>query len=408
MTAPYRVQDQLYLWMLSRPEQPRLVGELNTARTMRGVSLRYDSNWLRDGFALSEDLPLLNQEFLPKERDSAPGAVDDARPDRWGERVIRIIDKPPRLSLMEYLYFAGDERFGALGVSTSREHYEPRRLGPLPTLRDVADIQDSVRRVLANEPLGEARRRLIAPGVTMGGARPKALLDMDGEAWIVKFSEGDAVDAPLVEHATMTLARHAGIRTAETRAIRLADGHAVAVRRFDREGTRRVHAISAGVALHAAGERLGYPDLAQLLRRRGVVEDGQAMAQMQELFRRMVFNIVMDNTDDHEKNHVLLTDDRQRLVLSPAFDVLPAGQALGYQQMRVGDDEADATLSNALSMCAMFGLRRDAAQREVRRVCKVAHAWKDHFAACGVSAGDIGALAEQIDRPFLRDQRTAV
>ena len=80
----YTPQDQLFLWLLTRPEQPVLIGELNTVRTQRGVSLRYAQEWLERGFALSEDLPLLDEEFLPREKDSAAGAVDDARPDRWG------------------------------------------------------------------------------------------------------------------------------------------------------------------------------------------------------------------------------------------------------------------------------------------------------------------------------------
>jgi serine/threonine-protein kinase HipA len=404
MTA-YQPHDQLFLWLLTRPEQPVLVGELNMVRTMRGVSLRYADAWLQHGFALSEDLPLLPQEFLPAQRDSAPGAVDDARPDRWGERVIRFVDKPPRLSLLEFLYFAGDERFGALGVSTSAQQYEPRRIGPLPTLADTTEVHELVRRVLANEPIPEARMRLIAPGVTMGGARPKALLQIDGEPWVVKFSDGDAVDAPLIEHATMTLARQAGIRSAETLPVRLPDGHAVAIKRFDRERGRRRHALSAGVALHAAAERFGYPELAQLLRRRGVVEGGASVAQMHELFRRMVFNILIDNTDDHEKNHVLLVDEMQRFELAPAFDVLPSGQALGYQQMRVGADEADSTLANAMSMCTQFALKRDEAAAEVRRVCKAVAGWQQHFAHCGVSKRDLELLVEQIDRPFLREQR---
>ena len=85
----YTPQDQLFLWLLTRPEQPLLIGELNTVAHSRGVSLRY-AEWLARGFALSEDLPLLDEEFLPREKDSAAGAVDDARPDRWGERVIRL------------------------------------------------------------------------------------------------------------------------------------------------------------------------------------------------------------------------------------------------------------------------------------------------------------------------------
>src|SRR5213075_2601731 len=191
-----------------------------------------------------------------------------------------------------------------------------------------------------NEPIPEAEKRLLAPGASMGGVRPKALVGIGGEQWVLKFSDGDPVDTSLVEHASMTLAAKAGIRVADTQPVRLVDGHAVAVRRFDRAGTSRRHALTANVALKAAGEATGYPELAQLLRRRGIVAGGAHTAQMRELFRRMVFNILIDNTDDHEKNHVLLVDDAQQFELSPSFDVLPSGQALGYQQMRVGEHEA--------------------------------------------------------------------
>jgi serine/threonine-protein kinase HipA len=405
--AAYTPRDQLWLWLMTDPAQPALIGELNMVRTLRGVSLRYAPSWLERGFALSEDLPLAPDEFLPKQKDSAAGAVDDARPDRWGERVIRFVDKPPRLSLLEFLYFAGDDRFGALGVSTSAEHYAPRRLGPLPTMGDVARLHELVVMVLNNEQVPEAERRLISPGVTMGGARPKALLQLDGEQWVVKFADGDAVDTPLVEHASMTLAHKAGIRVAPTMAIRLVDGHAIAIKRFDRVGARRLHALSAGVALRAAGEGLGYPELAQLLRRRGATQKGANVTQMHELFRRMVFNILIDNTDDHEKNHALLLSDSATYALSPAYDVLPSGQALGYQQMRVGTQEADSTLENALSMSEQFGLARAKAIAEVRRVSKVVASWKAHFASSGVSDGDVALLAEQLDRPFLEDQRAA-
>jgi serine/threonine-protein kinase HipA len=401
----YRVTDRLFLWLVIDPDAPVAVGTLNLVRVTRGVSLRYDGAWIERGFALGEDLPLVAEELFPVTKDTAAGAVDDARPDRWGERVIRFLDKPPRLSLLEYLYFAGHDRFGALGVSTSHESYQPRHTGPLPNLADTAEIQDLVRRVLANEPVPARKKRLISPGATMGGARPKALLDIDGKQWVVKFGDGDPTDAPLIEHAAMTLSRAAGIRAAETRPIRLVDGHAVAIKRFDRAGRRRVHALSANVALKAAGEELGYPELAQLLRRRGVTHRGVNRRQMRELFRRMVFNILLDNTDDHEKNHVLLVDDAQTYELSPAFDVLPSGQALGYQQMRVGDDQADSTLVNAMSMVASFGMTRDQAAREVRRVIAAIDRWKDHFRSCGVTGRDIESLAEQIDRPFLREQR---
>jgi serine/threonine-protein kinase HipA len=133
----YQPTDQLYLWLLTHPSDPVLVGELKLIRTLQGVSLQYAPDWVQRGFPLSEDLPLAKGEFFPQEKGTAAGAVDDARPDRWGERVIRFIDRPPRLSLLEYLYFAGHDRFGALGVSAVEHSYQPHVTGPLPKLEDA-------------------------------------------------------------------------------------------------------------------------------------------------------------------------------------------------------------------------------------------------------------------------------
>ena len=205
-SAAHQPADRLYLWLLTRPQDPVLIGELNLVRSVQGVSVRYADSWLERGFPLSEDLPLIGEEFLPAEKGTAVGAVDDARPDRWGERVIRFIDKPPRLSLLEYLYFAGDDRFGALGVSTASEEYLPRRLGPLPTLDEADQIHELIRKIQDNEPVPPEQKRLISPGVTMGGARPKALLNVGGDQWVIKFADGEPTDTPLIEHATMTLA----------------------------------------------------------------------------------------------------------------------------------------------------------------------------------------------------------
>jgi serine/threonine-protein kinase HipA len=322
--------------------------------------------------------------------------------------VIRFIDKPARLSLLEYLYFAGDDRFGALGVSTSPDEYLPRRLGPLPTIKDADELHELIRKVQNNEPVPPTQQRLISPGASMGGARPKALIDIAGEQWVIKFSDGDPADTPLIEHAAMTLAQKAGIRTAQTMPVRLTHGHAVAIKRFDRNGGLRLHSLSACVALRAASERFGYPELAQLLRRRGVTDGDAYVAQMREVFRRMVFNILLDNTDDHEKNHALLMTDAQQYELSPAFDVLPSGQALGFQQMRVGEQEGDSTIANALSLSPMYGLAKNEAVKEVQAVAQTIDGWKQHFMACGVTRGDIDLYAEQIDRPFLRDQRREI
>lgn len=128
---------------------------------------------------------------------------------------------------------------------------------------------------------------------------------------------------------------------------------------------------------------------------------------MEEVFRRAVFNVLIDNTDDHELNHALLADDSGALRLSPAYDVLPSGQALGYQQMRLGNQGHESTLDNAASACAQYGMRPKRADALMRQVAAALAGWKDHFHATGVSPQDIDFLAQQIDRPALLEQRAA-
>lgn len=403
MADNYILQDRLFLWWLGDPAQPCPVGELGLAVGGRAVSLRYVPDWLRSGFALSEDLPLTGDLFVPREKDCAAGAVDDARPDRWGERLIRRFEPSPRLSILEFLLFAGDDRYGALGVSQRADRYAPWRSGPIPSLDSLQEMAEVVKKVLANEAVPELQRRLVRPGASLGGARPKSLITMDDEPWLVKFSEGEEIDTPLIEHATMELARSCGIEVATTRALPVGSGHAVAVRRFDRAGRARLHAVSAHVALRAAGEELAYPQLAQLLRR--VAPAGEIRSQQVQLFRRMVFNILMDNTDDHEKNHALLRQADGHYRLSPAFDVVPSAQGLGYQAMLVGDQANESTLVNALSQTRQFGLKFDAARTIISEVALRVAGWKEAFSAKGVTASDIDLLAQYIDGDRLRRQR---
>ena len=405
--------DDLFLWFLSDPTAPRYVGQLRLVDAGRGVSLHYGADWLASGFPLSEDLLLVDFEQLPRWKGMAVGAVDDARPDRWGERVIQYLDKPARLSIMEYLFYAGDDRFGALGVSTSATAYLPRASSPLPRLAQAQQLSEIVHKVSAKEPVSSIERKMLAAGGSFGGAKPKALIDIAGEPWIIKFFNNEPIDVPLVEHASMTLAKLAGIQVAETRVLPLVGEHALAVRRYDRSGAMRIHCVSAGTALRAetvAGQepQMGYPSLAQLLRRAGVAEGKLNLLDMQELFRRMVFNILIDNTDDHEKNHALMmvAPTRQgKYRLAPAYDVLTTNSGQGYQEFIVGTDQRDSTLSNAMSQCELFGYTPAQAADEVVRVIKVVDGWRPHFAACGVADADLESLAERIDGPPLREQR---
>ena len=418
--SPKKQFDELYLWFLAEPDQPRLVGTLNLVHGGNGVSLSYATPWLTSGFPLSEDLPLVDMLHLPRGRDVAAGAVDDARPDRWGERVIQLIDQPKRLSLMEYLYFAGDDRFGALGVSLSSQEYLPHRVGALPRLEQAQHLSEIVSKINARQPITAIEKHMMAAGGSFGGAKPKALIEINGEQWVIKFINNEPVDVPLIEHASMTLCRKADINVAQTQLLRLSGENAIAVKRFDRSGSKRLHCISAGTALRAAVHAteqpdLGYPNLAQLLRRTGNSAEGQNRREMVELFRRMVFNILIDNTDDHEKNHSLQVTCEPalkgssfrvpQLRLAPAYDVLPTNSGQGYHEFGIGAQGREATLSNAMSQCRLFGLTEKLAAEEVLKVIAVVDTWKDHFRACSVTDADIEELALRIDGDDLLAQR---
>jgi serine/threonine-protein kinase HipA len=410
--------DDLHLWYLGEPNSPHYVGALRLISTGKGVSLRYHEKWLRVGFSLSEDLPLIDIEHLPPARQAsggerAVGAVDDARPDRWGEKVIRFLDRPKRLSLMEYLYYAGDERFGALGVSTSATLYSPHEVSPLPRLAQVQHLSEVIAKIEAAETLSDMEARLVRAGASLGGAKPKALIEVSGEQWVVKFFNGEPIDTPLVEHATMTLAEQAGITVAQTQVIRLTGANAIAIRRFDREGDLRIHSISAGTAIRAAtapGNEpdMGYPELARIMRRIGVTQDNINQQDARELFRRMIFNILIDNTDDHEKNHSLLIVNpygNGRLRLAPAYDVVPTNSGQGHQEFACGDHGHDSTLENAMSQCEAFGLSPAQGAAEVAAVIDIVNGWKTHFERTGVCLRDIESLEERIDGDSLRTQR---
>jgi serine/threonine-protein kinase HipA len=282
-------------------------------------------------------------------------------------------------------------------------------------LPDAQRLSEVVSKIEAAEPLTELEARIIAGGGSpLGGAKPKALIDIGGEPWVIKFFNNEPVDTPLVEHATMTLAAQAGIAVATTQLVPLVGFNAVAIRRFDRlVGGQRIHSISAGTAIRAATPagtepQLGYPELARILRRVGVAQDGQNLRDAHELFRRMVFNILMDNTDDHEKNHALLVvnpHSNGRLKLAPAYDVLPSNSGQGYQEFICGAHGRDSTLDNAMSECEAFGLTPAEAAQAVARVIAVVNTWQAHFAQMGVAAADIDHLAAFIDGDELLAQR---
>jgi len=245
----------------------------------------------------------------------------------------------------------------------------------------------------------------------LGGAKPKAVISIDGQEWVLKFYNGEPFDLPLVEHASMTLAHIAGIQVASTTPVKLKAEHALAVKRFDRKGAQRMHCISACTLLRSEVPQgmepeFGYPHLARALRR--CADPRTLDAQLRELFRRMIFNILLANTDDHEKNHALLCHTKGRtmkLELSPAYDVVPTGSGALEHQFMVSEISREPSLVEAMSGAESFNLSISDAAHEVARIISVVNGWQVHFRALGVTESDIVEVASLVDAPGLLAQR---
>ncbi|BCQ22313.1 type II toxin-antitoxin system HipA family toxin [Caballeronia sp. NK8] len=384
------MNDELFVWIYPPGAlAPRLCGALRLIGGRRCL-FAYTTDWLNDAhaFALSPDLPLRPGTFDPPPGLELHPVFEDAGPDRWGRQVIDTVFRPRRRAPIDYLALAGENRIGALGFSWTSNAYET----PPDQAFHVADLQalaEAAHAIEVHAPIDERLRRLLQPGRSVGGARPKAIVEDDGRYWIAKFpAEGDEIDVSAVEYASLRLAKECGIDVPETRLVSIRGKNVLLIERFDRDMNGSRHHLASGrTMLIAEGidiSRASYGDLAEIARRYSPA----SRADSRQLFQRMVFNVLMENTDDHEKNHAFLNRDGN-WKLSPAYDLQPQLQAIGYQQLIVGDDAQTPTIANALSHAGRFMLTQAEARDEVNRLLDVLTLWPASFEASGVSGRDI-------------------
>lgn len=401
--------NSLAVWYLENPLRPLLVGRVKLEASNRRCLLELDDGWRRSGFHLSPDLTHDKKVHAPLKDMLAPGALDDAMPDRWGERMIRIVSRPSRMSPLDKLWYAGDRRFGALGMSLSDEEYRPVEEQPLITVDSLPEADALIARVIERDPLSERERQLIASAGSMGGTHPKMLVEADGKEWIAKFPRGSNIDQLLVEHACMELGRRAGLNVASSCVRSGGVDHILMVRRFDRAGKKRIHAISARTMMAAEGDD-SYATIAAVVRRHAAPYRIQSMQR--ELFRRMTFNIMIDNTDDHLKNHAFLLAEDGSWELSPAFDIPTQMNGLGQQALQISPNARflnNFSIDHAVFAAPHFGMSKEAARQEWNRIAGWVGRWRDVFLECGVSGTDIDYLGDFLDSPpMLRHRREAI
>lgn len=333
------------------------------------------------------------------------GALRDAGPDYWGRRIIEKHAGIAALGELDYLLQSPDDRAGALGFGLSVEPPAPKRqfnrtmeLVRLQELADTLLLEDI-------EPEGGEQLQahdLLMLGTSMGGARPKAVVEDENALWIAKFNRtDDRWNQARVEHAMLRLADECGLHVARSRVAQVGTRDVLLVRRFDREhseaGYLRARMLSALTLLraeksHLDRERWSYLMLVEELRR--ISEDARADAR--ELFRRMVFNALISNTDDHPRNHAVIAPGAAWR-LSPAYDLTPTPLVSMERRdlaMTAGDLGRRASAANLLSQCARFLLTPDEAARIIEAMQATVRArWYDVARREGVSERDCDTIS---------------
>lgn len=413
---------QVYVWIfLMGDVEPTVCARLNVTRDAAGATVAkfvYGQSYLdrKDAVALDPiRLPLGSGEYkaISTPHGGDPdvfGVIADACPDDWGRYVITRRHGEQHFPT-EFLLRSQEDRVGNLCFS--------RELGEVPVAGEPAseELLDEAWSVVlgldTGRPLPPDLEDRVRANTGMGGARPKLTISDGAAQWIAKFPshrDDRRYSQARLEVATLDLADLCGIPAARARLkeVKSVDGQAglvALIKRFDRSrdpqrrGWLRDAFVSARTVLNSeAAQRPGqymgtYTQLAAQLQR----WSGNAAADRRQLFRRMVFNCCVSNTDDHDRNHGLLADELGALRLSPAFDILPRlhGTLRRYQAMGIGDEGALATIDNLLSSAPKFAIPEQEAQAIID---DVQHGVATHWKAClverGMSAAEVKLLAQ--------------
>lgn len=369
----------------------------------------YGKSYLQrqDPIALDEyHLPLSDKPQKFTKLKSIPGALRDASPDSWGRRVIQAkLNRPEAdISEMTYLLQGPDDGAGNLRFGLAPTPPGPAR--PFNRTHQLQALTEAAEKLEEDGRLPQQVLNELDPGTSMGGARPKVTIEDDNKIWLAKLPEKrDTHNAQRIEYATLELARAAGLRVCGTRTERVGSGEALMLQRFDREWNpdqkayARYGLVSGLTVLDAddgytGRERWSYPLLSDELRRWSARPDDDR----RELFRRMVFNAMVTNNDDHPRNHAMLrTTGGWRL--SPAYDIVPV--AVISQERRdlaltVGRFGRAGSIYNLVSQSRAFGLYTNDAIAEINRMLEIVRGWKEFFARHGVEQRSIEMLEQAI------------
>lgn len=397
--------NTLEVWIDCDLGPPCLVGTL--AHDRGQIRFHYERVWLRDAraFALDPDLSLDEAPFFPKPELGNFGIFLDSSPDRWGQTLMKRREalqakdekRTPR-TLYAWDFLIGVQDFTRQGALRFRlagtEEFlgnEKRAAPPITTLRELEAVayQLSSRRINDLDALRKWLSVLVAPGASLGGARPKAnFTEADGSLWIGKFpARDDDRDVGAWELVAHSLALKAGVDVPAAKAVRLNNEfHTFCVQRFDRaNGMRRFYASAMTLLRKEQSEGTSYLELAQFLRGKG--DGAHADADLEQLFRRVAFNVAIGNRDDHLRNHgFVLGATGWRL--APAFDVNPNIDKAEHV-LNIDDADNRPSLQTVLTTATFYGLTEERGKQIVEEVASAVDGWESLARQAGIARGDV-------------------
>jgi len=368
----------------------------------RPVSFEYDEGWLgeREAFELDPRTRLFAHD-QPLGVDALPPALLDTTPDAWGKMLLQR-EHHRLLGNWETLVDISDEtRMGALRLGPTAAGPFVRAGGQaVPPIASLRELQDLARELEENPDAEIEDRRLrdlVVPGSSLGGARPKAnVRDADGSLWIAKFPsrEDRRLDLGAWEFVYADLAREAGIDVADHRieaVMGRGRGRTYLVRRFDRnaDGSRRLFVSGMTLTDHRDGEPASYPDLAKAIADRGAAS--AVKADLAQLFRRLIFNVVAGNRDDHLRNHGFLRT-REGWRLAPAFDMNPARAAHRHNLSLDGRSD-DQDVRTAFATHRLYQLSEREAREILGGVVRALSHWEAEAKAAAIGTIEREAVA---------------
>lgn len=398
---------------------PHLVGRLwaRARGNKDSATFEYDKAWLAnpDHFSLEPALKLGPGPFHTTSDKPLFGAIGDSAPDRWGRVLMRRAERrraevagatPRTLREIDYLLMVTDEaRQGALRFAETEggPFLAKSRPTKIPPLIDLPRLLSAAEHVLSGSDTDEDLRLLLAPGSSLGGARPKASVrDRDGHLAIAKFpNKDDEFDTVLWEAVALTLAEKSGIEVPAWRLETVAGKPVLLLRRFDREEGARLPFLSAMSMLEARdGETRSYMEFVDILRQHGA----EPKADMHALWRRIVFNILISNTDDHLRNHGFLYAGPAGWRLAPAYDLNPVPVDIKPRVLStaIDLDDGTASLKLALSVAEYFELGSQEAKRIAAEVGKGVSVWRKEAAAIGLTAKERDRMASAFEHEDMK------